>query len=202
MKRCPDCNFIYEDDENRCDMDGRELERVPAASPGPHGAATRQTRPLAARLRRRFLALLISVLIPAAILTSGYYIRTSQTATEHTGHAPVGATAAGSQANITPAPVTPARAPSPAPEPPRPSPAQPPATKVRPAAEAPRKRAGGVTTTVGKLAVKPSAPPPTRQEERTSGPEGADSRKESKKESKLGAALKKTGRILKKPFGF
>ena len=33
MKLCPQCEFIYEDDQNTCDMDGKELVFDPAQSP-------------------------------------------------------------------------------------------------------------------------------------------------------------------------
>ncbi len=33
MKRCPQCDFLYEDDQPRCDMDGAELVDDPRAVP-------------------------------------------------------------------------------------------------------------------------------------------------------------------------
>ena len=35
VKRCPHCEFIYDGEQNLCDMDGRAPERVPAALIGP-----------------------------------------------------------------------------------------------------------------------------------------------------------------------
>lgn len=192
MKRCPDCEFIYEDEQDLCDMDGRELERVPAALIGPLRAATRPTRPKSAR-RRRLLVMLIPGAVLAALLTSGYYVQPSQTATGRADDAPSAPAATGSQAEVAP--------PGLPPEAPSPSPAPPPKTKVRPPAETPQKRTAAAAK-IGGPAVKPPAPAPARREERTSRPEKPDGRQDSKKGSKLGAALKKAGRVLKKPFGF
>lgn len=200
MKRCPQCEFIYEDEQNLCDMDGAELERVRAAAPALPGAAARQARPLTARRRPwRFPALLISVGVLAAGLTSGYYVQTSQTAAVQIDHAP--AAAASPQVEITQPAETRAPAPGPPPESPRTPPAPSAKTKVKPPAGYARKSAGGVARVSGPAA-RPPAPPAARRDEGASGPESPDGRKESKKGSKLGSALKKAGRVLKKPFGF
>ena len=206
MKRCPQCEFIYEDEQDLCDMDGGKLERVPAAPPGLTGASAAPTRPPAARRRRRFLAPLIGGAILTAILTSGYYVQTSQTAAAgHANDAPMAPTpaapaAAGSQAETALPPESPAAAPE-SPESPPPAPAPPTKTNVKPPAEATKKRPGGATG-IGGPAVKSPTPPSTRREEEAHRPESSDSRKEPKKGSKLGSALKKAGRVLKKPFGF
>jgi hypothetical protein len=191
MKQCPQCDFIYEDDQSLCDMDGRELERVHEVSPRPHAATTRPPRSSTPG-RRRLPALLIAGIIFGVVLPASYYVNTSQTATVHTGHAPVGATptsAAAPRPETTPTPESPATVPDPVPGPP--------ATRVRPAAAAPRKRVSAAVPAAGTVR-KPSPPPSAERQASAPRPEGAN----GKKESKLGAVLKKTGRILKKPFGF
>lgn len=191
MKRCPQCDFLYEDDQGLCDMDGSALECVREVSPRAHAAATRPTR---APGRRRLPALLIAGTIFGAILPASYYVTTSQTAAVHTGPAPVeaaeaaAATAAARRPESTPV----IEATAPAPEPPP----EPPAAKVRPAAAPSRKKVGAAVR--GGVPVRK---PPPRSAERQAGSPRPESTSR-KKESKLGAVLKKTGRILKKPFGF
>lgn len=191
MKRCPQCDFIYEDDQSLCDMDGRQLECVREVSPRQHAAATRLRR--AQSPRRRPLPILLSAgVILGVILPLSYYVTTSQTATVRTGHAQVNLVtnnAAAPPPESTPVPESLALTPAPPPEPP--------ATKARPAAAASRKKAGTGVPARGP-ARKPSPPPSGDLPARAQKPEGAN----GKKGSKLGAVLKKTGRILKKPFGF
>jgi hypothetical protein len=43
MKRCPQCEFIYEDDQRLCDMDGRDLVYDPGPVLALQKAATEQT---------------------------------------------------------------------------------------------------------------------------------------------------------------
>src|SRR5258706_13893275 len=40
MKLCPQCDFIYEDDQSVCDMDGKELVSDPATVGTEQGFAT------------------------------------------------------------------------------------------------------------------------------------------------------------------
>jgi len=40
MKLCPQCDFIYEDDQSVCDMDGKELVSDPATVVIEQGFAT------------------------------------------------------------------------------------------------------------------------------------------------------------------
>lgn len=191
MKRCPQCAFIYEDDQSLCDMDGRELECVHEGSPSPHAATAPPPRATATR-RRRLPALLIAGAIIGVALPTSYYITTSQSAAVQTDRAPVDAattSVAAPQPETTPIPETPAPVPEPSPEPS--------ATKAKPAAAASRKKVGAAVP-AGEPARKPSPPPSAERQAKATGTEGAN----GKKESKLGAALKKTGRILKKPFGF
>lgn len=202
MKRCPQCDFKYDDDQSLCDMDGRELERVHEVSPRPHAAKTRPPRATATR-RGRLPALPIAGVILGVALPAIYFVNTSQTATVHTGRAPLDATAPAAAAprpENSPAPEATAHAPEPPPEPPATKvQPEPPATKVRPAAAAPRKRSGATAPAVAPSR-KPSPPPPSA--ERQAGAPSPQGTAGKKKESKLGAVLKKTGRILKKPFGF
>lgn len=71
MKRCPQCEFIYEDDQTCCDMDGIDL--IFDSRPLPRTLAlektARVTRPV---LRRSALLSLIGVVLGVVLLAIGY----------------------------------------------------------------------------------------------------------------------------------
>ena len=176
MKRCPLCDFIYEDDQSLCDMDGIELvhdrgELVPANA-AAHAVAVKSPRKK------------LSVLPPVAaalgvVFFSVYYLSADGAAPANGDHPP--APVAGQAA---PVPVL--------------VPAAPPAT--------PSSNTSSMNEVRGADTVAPpSRPSPTPSRPRTAKPKGKKLQSErggDKKESKLGAFLNKTGRILKKPFKF
>ena len=180
MKRCPLCDFIYEDDQGVCDMDGIELvhdggELTPAAK----DSTPRRPAAAGSARRRRSLQLVLGFGLGAAIF-SAYYSSVNRAAPAGGGQASTSYTArpAPPVVEATPErpaaslPTPPAETPAPPPEETTPSPAPRPAPPVE-------LRAAG---TVGK---RPR-------------PGGGN----KKKESKLASILNKTGRMLKKPFGF
>ena len=82
MKLCPQCDFIYEDDQRFCDMDGKELVYNPApvvieanvanpSSPTPKRLAGRRSRSFA-------VAVVVGVVV-AAMVIAGHFARTQQT---------------------------------------------------------------------------------------------------------------------------
>jgi len=80
MKLCPQCDFIYEDDQRFCDMDGKELVHNPAPgipasvedpSPASKPATGRRSIGLA-------FALIIGVVV-TALGSAAYFARTEQT---------------------------------------------------------------------------------------------------------------------------
>ena len=73
MKLCPQCEFIYEDDQNFCDMDGETLvyDTRLGVLPGPVSAITGR-RPTKSRLR--IIALPVAAgLVLSALLCISYY---------------------------------------------------------------------------------------------------------------------------------
>ena len=191
MKRCPKCDFAYEDDQSLCDMDGsvltpatRELpplaENVPTPTPAPPPPKSR---------RRRYAVLPLAGVLSLTGLYLATYLAPRRTAPQDAGPSTVSLTA-------TPAPApslvvaTPEATPTPAPAPT-------PATDAK-AADSPPKKAIKRTSPAVRPTPAPAPAPPPRQEEKKPKPDSTD----NKKESKLGSILKKTGRILKKPFGF
>lgn len=177
MKRCPLCDFIYEDDQRLCDMDGIELvpDRVALV---PVTAAARGSAVAMKSPRKKLSALPLVAAVFGAFFFSVYYLSTDGAAPPHTDHSP--APVAGQAA---PAPVLVPTAP------PTLSSAKSPMNKVR-----------GADTVA-----PPARPSPTPFRPRAAKPKGKKLQSApggDKKESKLGSILNKTGRILKKPFKF
>jgi len=162
MKRCPKCEFIYEDDQSLCDMDGALL------------VLDSRTLPTTKTAQKRNRAVpAFATLILALVLGLVYYVSVQRRAAQNSYTPPPPSSAAA------PSNPTPESQPLAAEEP-KPEPAKP--TAAAAAAPAPVKKA----------ATKP-APVPTPAK---SKPE------EKKDDSKVNSILKKTGRILKKPFKF
>ena len=162
MKRCPQCEFIYEDDQSLCDMDGILLVFDSRTLPN-HALATVPAVPKAQRRNRAVPA--FATLVLALVLGMVYYVSTRQpsysppTQPSALSIAPVAIPTPEPQPTAEPAPVI---------EEPKPAtakqPVNKPATKTKTAS----------------------------QTQRTTEPK--------KEDSKVNSILKKTGRILKKPF--
>ena len=169
MKRCPQCEFIYEDDQSLCDMDGVLLVLDSRTLPNHHALATVPAVPTKAQQRRNRAVPVFASLVLALVLGMVYYVSTRR------APAPVSATTISTAAPTEPAPAVteptpePQTAPAVAPEP-------------KPAAtQSPAKKSSSKTTATAQ-------PKPTPQPK--------------KEDNKVNSILKKTGRILKKPFKF
>lgn len=166
MKRCPLCDFLYEDDQRSCDMDGIELVPESVALLAPAQVAARGPGGWQ-MARRRLLVLLLVGLVLTGGAIAVYHLSTDRAA-------------AGPARAVPPAPPPAPSAPSPTP--------------------APAGDAAGIGT-----AAPPARPSPSPVRPRVARVKEAQPRpaSESKKnESKVGSLLKKTGRVLKKPFKF
>jgi hypothetical protein len=173
MKRCPQCEFIYEDDQSLCDMDGVLLLLDSRTLPNVQAL---ETIPAKVQQRRNRAVPAFATLILALVLGMVYFVSTRRTAVPATD-SPASAT---STSNAAPVAVpTPEAQPSE-------SPKEEEAKETKPAIEkqpslAPAKKPAP------KMAPTPQAKIPVEPK---------------KEESKVGSILKKTGRILKKPFKF
>ena len=104
MKLCPQCEFIYEDDQSLCDMDGRDLiydpgpfaeETILSPSAKFHEAnatpvsptAAPQASPLPGRQSRISAVAALAAIILAALLFVVYYARTHQLRSANTNQA-------------------------------------------------------------------------------------------------------------------
>ena len=177
MKRCPQCEFIYEDDQSLCDMDGVLLVFDSRSLPNVHALATVEG-PVPEKVQRRSrMAPAFATILLTLGLGSAYFVST------RSGAPPV--------VVDSPASVTAAEVPPPAPSPsveevtpaPTPAPEAQPSTSEASAAKPERK----TTAPAKKAATQPAAVKP------------AETKKD---DSKVGSILKKTGKILKKPFKF
>ena len=173
MKRCPQCEFIYEDDQSLCDMDGVLLVLDSRNLPNPHALATVPGKP---QPRRNRAVPVFATLILALVLGMVYYVSTQRTATQSVVDTSVQSTATTSN----PVPEV-----SPTPE------AQPAEASQVPPAEEPKP---APTKDPEKAAVKKASVKPATTTK--------DPNEPKKDDSKVGSILKKTGRILKKPFKF
>ena len=180
MKRCPQCEFIYEDDQSLCDMDGALLIFDARSLPNLHALAPVDVpAPVAAKAHwrhRTFPAM--AALILATVLSLVYFVSTQRGVSPQ---APVNVPSVTLPASKLAAPVeanpTPQPLPPPATEASSAAPVTKEETKPEKSATQPAKKAGSKTSI--------TQPKPAQ---------------EPKKDSKVGSILKKTGRILKKPF--
>jgi cytoskeletal protein RodZ len=172
MKRCPKCEFIYEDDQSLCDMDGILLVLDSRTLPNHHALQTVPAAKTPPPKRNRAVPA-FATLILALVLGLVYYvsIQRRHAQNSYTPPPPSAASTSNPVPEVNPTPEAQPSAEEPKPEPPKPLAAA--------AAPAPLKK---------------TAPKPT--------PTPAKAKVEKKDDSKVGNILKKTGRILKKPFKF
>ena len=176
MKRCPQCEFIYEDEQSLCDMDGvllvfdsRNLPNSQALAPVSGGPAPR------AQKRNRTVPVFASLIL-ALVLGGVYYVTTQRPGAT----IPPVITQSAALPGMAPAPpLPPAEVDQLATESSSPEKEEPKPEVTKPARNAPAKKSTTRTT----VATQTKAP----AEEKKDG-------------SKVGSILKKTGRILKKPF--
>jgi outer membrane biosynthesis protein TonB len=172
MKRCPQCEFIYEDDQSLCDMDGVLLVLDSRTLPNVHALTTVPAKVQQQRRNRAVPA--FATLILALVLGMVYYVSTRRNAVPTT-YTPASATSTSN-----PAPVS-----NPTPEAQPSESTQPQPVEAKPAPARPVKKVAAKTVSVSQPKPTPAPKPEPKKEE-----------------SKVGSILKKTGRILKKPFKF
>jgi hypothetical protein len=202
MKRCPQCEFIYEDDQNLCDMDGILLVFDSRALPNLQQLSTSNSVLLAKTnwKSRSFPA--AAALMLSTVLGLVYYVSTqthvlrnsNPLATSGVQVVPKAA------ASTEPSTTTPNAPPILAKEDPG---------KVDDANTADKTSAIGSTVdektpATAPVIARPSSPAKTPKAKTTPPPQSRSSVQATpanpKRESSIGSFLKKTGRILKKPF--
>ena len=168
MKRCPKCEFIYEDDQSLCDMDGVLLVLDSRTLPNLHALQTVQAK--TPPRRNRAVPAFATVTL-ALVLGLVYYVSTQRKVNTYTPPPPTAASTLNPVAEVNPTP------------------------ESQPSTEEPKPEPVKAATAVAAVPVKKTAAKPT--------PSPTKAKVEEKKDdSKVGNFLKKTGRILKKPFKF
>ena len=185
MKRCPQCEFIYEDDQSLCDMDGALLVFDSRTLPNLHALAPidMPAVPDAAKAHwrhRTFPAM--AALILATVFSLVYFVSTQRGAAPST---PVDMPSITMPASNL---VAPAEA--------QPTPEPPPATDENVAAPDDNEE------TKPEPAKAPAKAPAQKATSKTSTAQTKPAEETKRDDSKVGTILKKTGRILKKPFKF
>ena len=179
MKRCSQCEFVYEDEQGVCDMDGSELVDEPTLYPPATNSTT--TSPPKFRSRSFFLTA-AATLIMGTFLAIGFYGVSSRTPEPRSAVTPVAAETAPPSVVVQPA-----------------MEATPESKDTEPAREA-DSREDAKPKSASSATAKPS-PSGTRTTTTREAKKPAPAQPK-KEDSKVGGLLKKTGRILKKPFKF
>lgn len=176
MKRCPQCEFIYEDDQSLCDMDGVLLVLDSRNLPNHHALATVPAKP---QPRRNRAVPAFATLILALVLGMVYYVSTQRKAIE-----PVIETPAANAATSNPAPEVN------------------PTLQAQPSQESEASQVPTQTEEPKPAPTKQTATVPVKKAPVKNASTSTSSEPKKKDDSKVGSMLKKTGRILKKPFKF
>lgn len=205
MKRCPQCEFIYEDEQSFCDMDGSKLAFDSRPLPNLQALTSVHVHSKKTNSRARVLPALASLIL-ATVLSLVYYVSIHQhrqlpVQNNYTANAETQISdTVPTQPEVTNvAPLAPDTVSSAA------QPSQPAVPeKDPPAVKDESKRTSASTDQKGKSNASRNVRDSRKavsQNQTSQGPSKASSTDE-KKESKVGTFLKKTGQLLKKPFKF
>jgi hypothetical protein len=169
MKRCPQCEFIYEDDQSLCDMDGILLVFDSQKLP-------KQAKTLKSLLRNRIVTV-FAVLVLTTVLSLVYYVSTHQQKVARSTETPATSNATQPAASENRAVVT-----------------NEPENKISPSEPVPEPKP--VVTKAN------SDSEPKKAAKSKSDQKKASSNQRKEDDSKIESFMKKTGRLLKKPFKF
>ena len=198
MKRCPECDFIYENDQRFCDMDGRELSLSPRPILLTEGLV-RKPPPLLVKSQRRRLAVRVTAaMILGAVLFVAFYGFMHRIPSEEISYSSAKSVASTNAALNAAQEQKPAAATEPvSAEPVSTEQVGAPSVETADQSRDVRKAQG-----VSSPAKARNVAAPNRVAANPRAEMKSDSKQENqKKESKLGSFFKKTGRFFKKPFG-
>jgi hypothetical protein len=196
MKRCPRCEFVYENEQSRCDMDGTGLVYDPRPLT-PEGRAATEPTALLVKSRRRISVVpsVVGVLF-VSVLLIGYYGFTHRSAPRISSPSPSKLTTAPqSDSPMVPLPAATA------------TPAPSPGNEATPHKKKPEKtsRINTVSSAHSSSARKrqddaPDKPIPSRTIAKNQPRERTPARTNANKDSRIRSFFKNTARVLKKPF--
>jgi hypothetical protein len=186
MKRCPQCEFIYEDDQKVCDMDGSHLAFDSRLL--PHLQALNEIGPSSTSKRnwKGHTVPVFASLILVGMLFLVYYVSMSRV--KKTAFPP----AASVPASATELPRS------------TPAPAESPAALTFNNEDDSERIESNENDSAGRTVMKETSRSGSSLRSRTMSERVPAARRTSgeKKDSKVGSILKKTGKILKRPFKF
>ena len=186
MKRCSQCDFVYEDDQARCDMDGGELVYEPTLYPATETAMVVARPPMKFR-SRSFILTAAATVIMGSFLGIGFFGFSggSQSPTPATNPVSV-------QPPVIVQPAMAATSSEPTPS--SDASSSPDKSTVIPAANVKSKNAAAPSVSASAKPAPAASRSPVPRESKPAPT------KVKQEDSKVGSLLKKTGRILKKPF--
>jgi hypothetical protein len=200
MKRCPHCEFIYEDDQSHCDMDGTRLTHD--AHPLPKLQALTTTSTSGDSKARGRVVALVATLVLAGVMALVYYVSIRQS--PRTTTVAISPTVEGTQPNAEVSPVAGSD-----------SSATTPTGASETAKTAPSGENRSDTTDKPKVTesdtpkpeTKPSPKPDTNRPVKAASQGRSTSHTSAtaakpEEDSKVRSALKKTGRFFKKALPF
>lgn len=198
MKRCSQCDFVYEDDQARCDMDGGELVYEPTLYPAAQTAMVVAQPPIKFR-SRSFMLTTAATVIMGAFLGIGFlgFSGGSQSTTPATNPASVPPPVIVQPAMAaTSSETTPSSESSPSSDatPSSDASSSPHKSTVIPAANVKSRNAAAPSVSASAKPAPAASRSPVPTETKPAPT------KAKQEDSKVGSLLKKTGRILKKPF--
>jgi hypothetical protein len=194
MKRCPQCEFIYEDDQGCCDMDGVRLV-ADSQLLWDSGFAKVDVGSLVASSQaaqwRSFALPAVGAAILGVVLFLVYYVSTHPTTPQNTHYSSAQVTVDSQSAATQSAPNPDLTQPAAQPSQTDAEPSTPPVESIQaPPASVKRTSASSTILATTREEKKRKQDRPIRESSTT----------DPKKDSKVGSFLKKAGNILKKPF--
>jgi hypothetical protein len=200
MQRCPQCEFIYEDDQSRCDMDGAELVYDSHPLPRLQALAVTTTSEVTPKPTWRRVVPFAAALVLAIVMALVYYVSVSRSSR---AASTVGITTAETSATISePSPAAATNSVSASQEIKNEG-TETPSEKSNDGAGSTRETAPVVNPEAKKVEA-PSAKKPaddrTKSTPRAQSNNQPRSKTEPEKESKVSSALKKTKRFFKRVF--
>jgi hypothetical protein len=200
MKRCPQCEFIYEDDQSHCDMDGVRLTHDAHPLPKLQSLTTTSTSGDSSKARSRVVAL-VATLVLAGVMALVYYVSIRQS--PRTTSVAISPTVGATQPNAEVTPVAASDSPATQTEASENSKAVPSTENRSNTTDKPQ-----VTESdTPKPETNPSPKPDTNRTIKStstgrSQTSATTAKPEEKDDSKVRSALKKTGRFFKKALPF
>ena len=205
MKRCPQCEFIYEDDQSHCDMDGVRLIHHAHALPKLQALTTTRSASLDKPKTKSRIFALVATLVLAGVMALVYYVSIRQSSRTTTVAISPAVQAAEPNPEVSPASTSDSAMPvqTTGNETSQPDASTEKASNPAPkTSDAPSETEPDSRQAEPKPSPKPDADRTTRSTSQTRTSNQPTAATAEKDDSKVKSALKKTGRFFKKALPF